>query len=129
MTKFERRTFLMATGAAATAAISKANLQAAVDPTSKVVVAVVGTGGMGGGHVQELARRKDVQVASVCDGDANRLAINAKAVESGSGKAPKVEKDLRKVLDDKSVDAVFIATPDHWHAPAAILALDAGKHV
>ncbi len=38
-------------------------------------------------------------------------------------------KDLRQVLDDRSVDAVWIATPDHWHAPAAILALDAGKHV
>ena len=53
----------------------------------------------------------------------------AKKVEAALEKAPKAVKDMRQVLDDKKVDAVFIATPDHWHAPAAILALDAGKHV
>ena len=50
-------------------------------------------------------------------------------VASGTGKSPKTVADLRRVLDDPRVDAVWIATPDHWHAPAAILALDAGKHV
>ena len=53
----------------------------------------------------------------------------AKAVAKITGKAPKVVTDLRRVLDDKSVDAVTVATPDHWHAPATILACDAGKHV
>jgi predicted dehydrogenase len=57
------------------------------------------------------------------------MAKAAEVVRSTSGKAPQQATDLRKVLDDKSVDAVFVATPDHWHAPAAILALDAGKHV
>jgi predicted dehydrogenase len=84
---------------------------------------------MGSSHVRELSARRDATVAYVCDVDSNRLATAAKAVASAAGKAPKTETDLRKVLDDKSVDAVFIATPDHWHAPAAILALDAGKHV
>src|SRR5213075_2347224 len=59
----------------------------------------------------------------------NRLAKAAKLAETGSGKAPRAVQDLRQVLDDRNVDAVFIATPDHWHAPAAILALDAGKNV
>src|SRR5262249_54128781 len=64
-----------------------------------------------------------------CDVDRDRLAEGAALVEKGSGKAPKTVTDLRQILDDRHVDAVFIATPDHWHAPAAILALDAGKHV
>src|SRR5262249_36766836 len=58
-----------------------------------------------------------------------RLAEAAGAVEKGSGNAPEGVKDLRRVLDDRRVEAVWIATPDHWHAPAALLALDAGKHV
>jgi predicted dehydrogenase len=94
-----------------------------------VVVGVIGTGGMGTHHVRGLAARKDVRIAYVCDVDAKRLAAAAKNVEAGGGQAPKAVKDLRKVLDDRGVDAVFIATPDHWHAPASILALDAGKHV
>jgi predicted dehydrogenase len=57
------------------------------------------------------------------------LQAAAKHVETGAGKTPRTVKDLRQVLDDRRVDAVLIATPDHWHAPAAILALDAGKHV
>ena len=80
-------------------------------------------------HVRELARRRDVEIAYVCDVDTKRLATAAKEVETASKSAPKAVGDMRKMLDDKAVDAVFIATPDHWHAPAAILALDAGKHV
>ncbi|MCH8923311.1 MAG: Gfo/Idh/MocA family oxidoreductase, partial [Planctomycetes bacterium] len=64
-----------------------------------------------------------------CDVDKNRLARAAGLVASASGKKPQATGDLRRVLDEKRIDAVYIATPDHWHAPAAILALDAGKHV
>jgi predicted dehydrogenase len=84
---------------------------------------------MGTNHLKQLVGYKDVQVAYVCDPDADRLAAAAKLVESATGVAPKAVKDMRQVLDDKGVDGVFIATPDHWHAPATILACDAGKHV
>jgi predicted dehydrogenase len=84
---------------------------------------------MGTHHLRLLAARRDVEVAYVCDVDRKRLAEGASVVASGSGKAPKAVTDLREALDDRGVDAVWIATPDHWHAPAAILALDAGKHV
>jgi predicted dehydrogenase len=123
----ERRDFLQ------TAAIGAAAL-ALSPPTSaaesrKVVLGIIGPGGMGMNHVRQLLKRSDVEIAYVCDVDKNRLASAAKTVEAGSKKAPKAVGDLRHVLDDKAVDAVFIATPDHWHSPAAILALDAGKHV
>src|SRR6185312_10141544 len=70
-----------------------------------------------------------LDLAYVCDVDETRLATAAATAEKLSGKAPKAVKDLRRVLDDKSIDAVWIATPDHWHGPATILACDAGKHV
>jgi predicted dehydrogenase len=94
-----------------------------------LVLGVIGPGGMGMNHTRALASRKDVKIAYVCDVDSTRLETAAKEVETRSGAAPKMLKDMRQVFDDRSVDAVFIATPDHWHAPAAVLALDAGKHV
>ncbi|HEV7225409.1 MAG TPA: Gfo/Idh/MocA family oxidoreductase, partial [Pirellulales bacterium] len=102
---------------------------AAAEGEDRIVVALIGPGGMGGNHLGLLAARKDVEVAYVCDVDQNRLEAAVKKVEAATSKTPQATKDMRQVFDDKRVDAVFIATPDHWHAPAAILALDAGKHV
>jgi predicted dehydrogenase len=84
---------------------------------------------MGTNHLRLLAKRRDVEVACVCDVDRDRLDQAKTIVEKMSGKAPKGVTDLRRILDDREVEAVWIATPDHWHAPAAILALKAGKHV
>ncbi|MBI3862939.1 MAG: Gfo/Idh/MocA family oxidoreductase [Planctomycetia bacterium] len=123
-----RREFLVQAGlGAAVWTVGASTAQAAAsDP---LVLGVIGPGGMGMNHVRNLATRKDVKIAWVCDVDSTRLDAAAKEVEMRSGTAPKAVKDMRQVLDDKTVDAVFIATPDHWHAPAAVLALDAGKHV
>jgi len=73
-------------------------------------------------HTNQLAANSAVQVAYVCDVDEQRAARAAEAITKGSGQAPKIVKDMRQVFDDKEVKAVWIATPDHWHAPAAILA-------
>jgi predicted dehydrogenase len=124
----ERRTFLKQAGLGA-AALAVGHSVAQAQASERMIVGVIGVGGMGGSHLATLAGRKDVEVAYVCDVDQQRLAAAVQRAQSTSGKAPKAVKDLRQVLDDKSVDAVFIATPDHWHAPASILALDAGKHV
>ena len=124
----ERRTFLKTAGLGAVAMAMNAGQAPAAD-SSRLTVGVIGTGGMGGNHVRNLAVRKDVDLAYVCDVDQKRLADNAAKAEMASGRAPQAVTDLRKVLSDRNVDAVFIATPDHWHTPAAILALDAGKHV
>lgn len=94
-----------------------------------VPVGFIGPGGMGSNHLKLLVQRKDVRIDYVCDPDANRLTAAVKVVQDATGKAPKAVKDLRRVLDDKSIQAVWNATPDHWHAPATILACDAGKHV
>ncbi len=68
----------------------------------------------------------NVEVAAVCDVDDARRGAAAKNLNVANGKA---FADMRQVLDDKSIDAVIVATPDHWHSPASILACDAGKHV
>jgi predicted dehydrogenase len=121
-------TLAAATASAAWAFVSKANAddQAWSD---RLTVAVIGTGGMGMAHTNLLATNPAVRVAYVCDVDEQRAARAAETVTKGSGQAPKVVKDMRQVFDDKEVKGVWIATPDHWHAPAAILAANAGKHV
>lgn len=97
---------------------------------NKITVAVIGTNGRGIAHVQCLTRGLEgVEVAYICDVDDRAIAKGIKAAEKRQKTAPKGIKDFRKLLEDKSVDAVTIATPDHWHAPMAILALAAGKHV
>ena len=123
-----RRDFLQQT-ALATAAVSVAPSLHAADANNKLVVAMIGPGGMGMNHLRVLSGYQDVQIAYVCDADQNRANQAASTVEKSSGKRPQAVADMRRVFADKSVDAVFIATPDHWHAPASILALDAGKHV
>jgi len=127
----DRRTFLKqtTTAAAGAAALGLAPSLRAVGANEKIVLGIIGPGGMGSNLLASFVKQKDVEIAWVCDVDANRMAAAAKAVEAGGGKAPRADKDMRRMLEDKSVDAVVIATPDHWHAPATILACDAGKHV
>jgi predicted dehydrogenase len=121
----DRRTFLGHAAATAAAALAPA---ARADTPDPIAVGLIGCGGMGNNHLRLLAARRDVRVAFLCDPDANRLAASARLVESAGGGTPKTVKDLRAILDDKAVQAVWIATPDHWHAPATVLACDAGKH-
>jgi predicted dehydrogenase len=124
----QRRTFLQQAGVASLAAVTApAILQAAV--VDRIRVGVIGPGGMGMNHVRNLVQRSDVEIVALCDVDSTRLNAAADHVASETKKQATTTGDLRRLLDDKSIDAVFIATPDHWHAPAAILALDAGKHV
>lgn len=125
-----RREFLKSSAAVTAAALTTFSTVQANDAENDILrVGLIGCGGMGSNHLNLLSKRTDVQVTWVCDVDANRLTAAEKIVSGGSGKAPQATGDLRQVLQDKTVDAVFIATPDHWHTPAAILALDAGKHV
>src|SRR5438094_8525942 len=105
----DRRTFLgRAAGAVAAGALAASGRSAETGP---LAVGLIGCGGMGNHHLRLLAARRDVRVACLSDPDANRLAASAKLVESAGGGTPKAVKDLRAVLDDKTVRAVWIATP------------------
>jgi len=101
----------------------------AVQPSEKLRVAVIGLGGRGQDHLSGFAGKNGCEIAIVCDCDEGTAGRAITAVEKAQGKAPKFVKDLRAVMDDKSIDIVSIATPNHWHALAAIWAIQAGKHV
>ncbi|MBX3420261.1 MAG: Gfo/Idh/MocA family oxidoreductase [Pirellulaceae bacterium] len=77
----------------------------------------------------DLAGLPGVEVAYLCEVDDDRLASAARSFTEQRGRTPQTVKDFRKILDDKSVDALVCAAPNHWHAPATIMACKAGKHV
>ena len=127
MSQPNRRSFVTST-VAGTAAVTAASLtpRPVRAARSKVVLGLIGCGGRGAYLAQTFLADPDVEIAYVCDPDQGRLAAGVKTVGNA---VPQAVSDLRRVLDDKRVDAVIVATPDHWHAPAAILACKAGKHV
>jgi predicted dehydrogenase len=96
-------------------------------PSNKVRVAMIGCRVRGKQHVAELAKVPDCEIVYVCDPDRDLAAELATIVEKQQGKAPQAVQDMRRIFDDKSVDAVFIAAPNHWHALAAIWAMQSGK--
>lgn len=100
-----------------------------VGPNEQLRIAVIGVHGQGMSHVKAYAAMPDVTVAAICDVDTAVWDKAVKAVEERGGKTPKTLQDLRYLLDDKEIDAVSIATPNHWHALAAIWAMQAGKDV
>ena len=130
-----RREFLKTSSAAiAGAAIlaSPAVGRGAASANDRIRVAVVGLGGRGRvshcGALHELAA-ENVEIAALCDCDENRLNAAANEVEKRSGKRPATFANDQKLLDDKSIDAVSLATPNHWHALQTIWACQAGKDV
>ena len=92
-------------------------------------VAIVGVRGRGMSHVGGFNDKHGCEIVTICDPDEAVIGSAMKAVEGKRKQAPKYEKDIRKVLEDKSIDIVSIATPNHWHALAAIWAMQAGKDV
>jgi predicted dehydrogenase len=96
----------------------------------RINVAVIGCGDRGTNHVDEWIGLSDhANIVALCDPDTGHLGARAKKVEEEVGTAPKTYQDIRKLLEDKEVDAVSIATPNHWHTLAAIWAIQAGKDV
>lgn len=89
-------------------------------------MAVIGVGGRGGGLARTAVDYADL--LTVCDVQ-QKKAENIATILKKNGRQPKAVSDFRRVLDDKAIDAVFIATPHHWHTPIAVRALEAGKHV
>ena len=100
-----------------------------VSANEKITAAIIGCGIRGKAHANELARIADCDVAYVCDPDLDRADEVADLLVKGKRPMPKKVQDLRVVLEDKSVDVVFIASPNHWHSLSAIWAMQAGKDV
>src|SRR5258706_7937874 len=137
MLALNRRAFLKSTSATA-AALAVANTlraQSAPTPTGdRIVLALMGAGSRGTQVAGTFASLPNVFVKYVCDVDEAHAASCAKAIgnkaaANNNTSAPIPIRDFHQILEDKEVFAMAIATPDHWHAPAAILGLTAGKHV
>ena len=127
MGQLSRRQFLSNSSMAVVAAAFAPRLHAASG--DRLRVAVTGVRGRGMEHVTQLLALKDVEVAAICDVNSNVIGKAMKAVEAKEGKAPAYHQDFRKLIEDKSIDAVTIATSNHTHALLAIWAMQAGKHV
>lgn len=96
-------------------------------PNDRLGIALIGAGGRGRDHLSSFLALNDVEITALCDVDDKSIAAASKIVETKTGRKPTVYRDIRKLLEDKSVDAVSIATPNHWHTLGAIWALHAGK--
>jgi len=135
--KSSRRSFIKKTAAGSAAlyasgimpsfsAGSYSRIQGAND---RVNVCVMGVNSRGFNHAENFARQSGCNVIHICDVDSRATDKAVARVNELTGKMPKGFKDLRKSLEDKDLDALVIAAPDHWHAPATLLAVKAGKHV
>ena len=90
---------------------------------------MVGVNGQGKAHIGAYSRMADVEVAAICDVDDSVLKQRCGEIEKNTGKRPKEYVDIRKLLEDKTIDAISIATPNHWHSLMGVLACQAGKDV
>jgi predicted dehydrogenase len=128
-----RREFLdvLAVGAAGLAIRSSARSYGQIlGANSRLNFAVIGLNSRGYAHLSSLkANQQSACISHVCDVDSKILEKFAAATQREMGSAPATEKDFRKILAQKDVDAISIASPDHWHTPMAIAGLQAGKHV
>ncbi len=119
-----RRT-LLTSAAAAVAGTAAANGSPAAE---RIRVAIMGLGSRGSTLVDAFLAA-GAEVAGLCDVDENAAGRAADVVAKRQEVKPRVDRDIRRLLDDASIDAVVVAAPNHWHAPATILACSAGKHV
>src|SRR6476659_2264926 len=97
-------------------------------PSNKVVLAVMGLNGRGSYLAESFSKFDNVEVAYLCDVEDKAIQKGFDALKNAKRK-PELIKDIRKLLQRKDFDALLVATPDHWHAPASILAVAHGKHV
>ncbi|MGH7134731.1 MAG: Gfo/Idh/MocA family protein, partial [Pirellulales bacterium] len=129
--KYNRRAFV-SQAAAASAALAVWSETRAFEERSannQLVVAVMGTNGRGQALARGFAQQPNCQVAYICDVDQRAVGKGMEAIGEQKAASPVGVQDFRRALDDRAVDALVVATPDHWHAPATILACSAGKHV
>ncbi|PXA94515.1 oxidoreductase [Nostoc sp. 3335mG] len=124
---FDRRT-LLAGGLAATLPVGRAfGQRRRVSANDRLQVGLIGCKGMGWANLNAMLKGADVVPVALCDVDAGVLTERASELKEATGRAPQLYDDYRRMLDSRDVDAVIIATPDHWHALQLIDAMSAGK--
>jgi len=128
--RLSRRGFLKHTGLGlATTIAAPRSWAGRVGPNEKVNLAVIGCGGMGSRHIEALCENEQVNLAALCDVSKSRYNKAIDKVEELTGRKPFGYQDFRRVLDRDDIDAILIATPDHWHPLLTILGCQAGKDV
>jgi predicted dehydrogenase len=130
MERIDRRTFLQASSVAAVSAATHAAARGADAPASeRVRVGFVGVGGRASALLSMFSARPDVEVVALAEVDSRRLPKALETVRSASDKVPTTHGDFRQLVDNKSIDALVVGTPDHWHAIPTILGCLASKDV
>jgi len=135
MNRFTRRTFLKATAAATatfplfTVAGTQASGRRVIGANDAVRVGVAGINGQGGAHINQLANVKDVQVTYLIDPDSRLFEPRGNRVKELFGSPPKCVKNIREALSDPNLDAISIATCNHWHSLMTVWACQHEKHV
>lgn len=127
MTRPTRRVFLQSAVAGVT--LSQFGRTSRAAPSERVRVGIMGAGGRAMSLIKSFSANRSVEVVAIADLDANRLPAGLEAAEENQGKRPRSESDFRRLIDDPSIDALVVGTPDHWHAIPTILACLAGKDV
>lgn len=130
MTALDRRAFL-GTSAVWAAGLAMAEEKKQVSANEKVVVALVGCGGMGRANLHDFMRLPDFEIAALCDVDPTHIEAAMKDVKRAGRPTDKIqaEKDFRRIVERKDIDAVIVGTPDHWHAYVLIAACANNKDV
>ncbi len=123
-----RRQFLQTSAVSLTSLTALQYAGAASKPNERIRLAVIGVRGRGRGLIRGFSSLKNVEIAYICDPDSNVIPRAVKEIKN-QNRVPKTIPDFRDALKDKDVDAIAIATPDHWHALATILGCQAKKHV
>ena len=132
MSKSTRRKFIKGSIAGGIGAGTLSSLPAWANPAGAnedLRIAVIGCGGKGSGHIGGLLGDKGVRIAAICDPDGSYLEKHANRIGDKQGSKPKIYKDYRRLCEDKEIDGVMIATPNHLHTTIAIRAAQHGKHV
>jgi len=129
MNDFNRRDFLKSSAGAAVSTLGFNIKSSAGSPNDTVRIACVGVRQQGNAHLGAYTKMANVEVAAICDIDESVRRQRCEQVEKAVGKRPAEFTDIRKLLEDKSIDAISIAVPNHWHSLMAIWAIQAGKDV
>lgn len=124
-----RRSFLQTTAAGIALATFGHRARAQAPASDRIVLGMIGVGGMGTGRLRQFLQHRDVRIGAICDVDRSHADRAIAEVDKAAGYRPKAFGDFRRLLLEKDIDAVAVVTPDHWHAIPVVRAFEAGKDV